>query len=110
MYQQLFSRVFVTDTRPALSSPVLMEAGNALLCSGVVLKLGSGTQIDVVLQESDDMENWTVRKTLASLVGRGYFLCTVESGLAARCARIQLSISTGEPIALVSAGVNISRQ
>lgn len=99
MYFQVASKMVVTSTTPSYTQAVDMSGANAVLADVTVFTGAGGT---AVVQEGNDLENWTDTAGTSALSGTSYGTAKATS-IAARYTRIKF---TATSTMIVSAGVN----
>ncbi len=104
MYTQLASKVGVASGASAVSEPVAMAGFNTVQVDMTVF---SG-EVRVYVQETDNLQDWTVKDTYAAVAGPAYKLFAATDSC---CAYVRVRWeATGPGAAVVGGGVNLSAQ
>lgn len=108
MYTQLASRLAVTNGTDAFSPAVSMDGNNAVQLEATIFALGGATSLTIVIEGSNDLQNWQTLTSNAGLV-YGYSAPSKTTGVGFSYARLKYS-TVGAGTIIVAAGVNLSFQ
>ena len=105
MYTQLASRVGVAGGGSVVSDPVPMAGFNTIQVDLTVFK----GEVRVYIQETDNLEDWTVKDTYAAVSGPAHKLFSPTDSCCAYV-RVRWEEATGSGSALLVGGLNCSAQ
>jgi hypothetical protein len=121
VYQEVFSKLSLAASASEVSQPISMEGSNSAQVDAVVFVWGGGTPPTnfVVIQASNDLENWTTQAAITSWnpgavaaptgVGAWWQVGpTPSASIAAAYIRLKVFNGTGGT-SVVSVGVNVSK-
>ncbi len=109
MYTSVANRLAIKGSAGTIvdySSPVDMGGDNAARLDAVIFNF-AGTNIKLLLQGSNDMQNWEdLTATPVALAAPGYYREALESDIAFAYVRIEYSLTTsGASYCILDAGV-----
>ena len=109
MYTELsLKQVLRDESLPEFSAPISMEGANAVYYEVTLFYL-EATSVSVLVEESDDLENWSSPNDSAKTFAGGYDAKRVTGiGSAYVRLRYDMTSSTGE-VAVLGAGINTKR-
>lgn len=106
MYQQLASKLYIASGSSEVSQPVSMEGFNAARIDMTLFT--SGGTVTALIQESNDLENWTNHSGggQTSATGPTYKLFDTVSSLSSAYVRVKWTATTAG--AIIAGGINLS--
>lgn len=108
MYHPLVNRCSLTSGAVGVSPPVSMEGANAIQAEVTVSEF-AGTNISVLTQISNDLDNWSSPFGPETVTAAGSKLLTKNTGIAMAYVRLQFT-HTGTGTCVFAAGLNPSLQ
>ena len=108
MRAQVFTQLALTGTGTfEVSQAVSMNGANAAQVDCVLFALTASATVTFILQESNDLENWSTKATLATApTAVGYSLQGQTTAISTAYVRLKATLTGSSPIAVLSAGIN----
>ena len=100
MQQQLAESVFVDSGSAQVSQAVSMAGASGVSVSGTVLESLESGVVAVVLQESNDLENWTTETSSSMRISAPGYSTFQITGIGMAFVRLRYSIVSGGAVVL----------